>query len=953
LTLIWTAAVDWDADGSFTTSLDDISAYVQHYDIATGIPAPGPQSLVAAVGKCKLTVNNADRRFSPSYTAGPYYGKLLPLREIRVQVSDGTTTWTRFRGFIKEIKADSSLYGGRRASIECVGMLAVLQDATASLPIQEDALSSNLIRYAINAALLAPAATGTITITAAPANNDTVTINGTTYTFKTALTPTANEVLIGTGRDSPSQNLAAAINNGDGAGTAYASNTIRGLGITANYGVITSYDSPNQDSDVLLANTIAPQRDKLAQSIILNAPGDTNTIQLYMKKVGTPSGTLTLRVETDSSYSPSGTLFSANATATVSESLLGIGYGWVTFTFPASVSFPVGTVLWLVLSTSRAASGVNYVAWGADGSAPTAPSGNMYYNSASVWTNESKAAIFCLGSPVITLTAVLRGSVGNSYGLAVSTTGTTTLTVAAVGTGYAIGSNGADAWEAQSFQGPSGTITQLTVTLGVNTGVPVGTMTWQIQSDNAGAPSGTVLASGTFVPVASSTNTIPVSNGPIAAAATTYWLVLKSTAVQAALTYWLWQAQTGAYANGGLAFSTNGGGSWNATTEDGQFSVSTANVTPSGTTLASGADYPTSPAPSIASGKQTFDIAADQWDGEKTSVLTMIQQITVSEQGRFWEALDGTLTFQNRDYILTRATATPALTLNGEGVTFDGSIGSTELYNSVRVKFTPPVELSTGVVAAMKGVKAVPGYSGYDRWGSTIILNTANVIKLPFIDPTTGQPMGAKSIITPLVPGLANDYTVFADPAGVWGDYTNLTTPDGKYYVRFSLAINGNNVEIAVANLASGTLYLYRLQVRGTGLVRYNPQTVTVEDSTSQAAYRKRTLPVTLPLPSGETFALALANYLLSRYKTPMYRLRSITFQKQAVINGVNLFGLQIGDVITLSEPQLGIASAKYMITGWRVKRARGSVGDVTLDIFQLDDTLYGVWDSATLGLWG
>lgn len=59
-------------------------------------------------------------------------------------------------------------------------------------------------------------------------NNDTVTIGSTVYTFKTALTPTAGEVLIGANADASLLNLIRAINHSGTAGTDYAN-----LGSTA------------------------------------------------------------------------------------------------------------------------------------------------------------------------------------------------------------------------------------------------------------------------------------------------------------------------------------------------------------------------------------------------------------------------------------------------------------------------------------------------------------------------------------------------------------------------------------------------------------------------------------------------------------------------------------------------------------------------------------------------
>lgn len=51
-------------------------------------------------GTAQVTLDSRDRRFDPFYTSGPYYGKLLPRRQIRIVGQIGGTTYDVFRGYI-------------------------------------------------------------------------------------------------------------------------------------------------------------------------------------------------------------------------------------------------------------------------------------------------------------------------------------------------------------------------------------------------------------------------------------------------------------------------------------------------------------------------------------------------------------------------------------------------------------------------------------------------------------------------------------------------------------------------------------------------------------------------------------------------------------------------------------------------------------------------------------
>jgi Concanavalin A-like lectin/glucanases superfamily len=77
-----------------------------------------------------------------------------------------------------------------------------------------------------------PAAT-TATFAAQPSDGNTFTVNTTIYTYKTALTSTPNQILIGASASVTAANTAAAITGASGAGTKYSNNSSAPYGVTA------------------------------------------------------------------------------------------------------------------------------------------------------------------------------------------------------------------------------------------------------------------------------------------------------------------------------------------------------------------------------------------------------------------------------------------------------------------------------------------------------------------------------------------------------------------------------------------------------------------------------------------------------------------------------------------------------------------------------------------------
>lgn len=174
----------------------------------------------------------------------------------------------------------------------------------------------------------------------------------------------------------------------------YASGT---AAVSTNAGA--SWSNQTIDMNCAVITTASAPFDRLAQSFQIGSTSTCDYVTLYLRKFGSPTGTMTLRIETNSGSAPSGTLADANATITVAESGLSTSYSSVTFNF-TDFSLTGSTTYWLVLSTDRTASATNYVTWGGDGTSPGYASGNLSTYASSTYTADAnRDMVFSVEGP--------------------------------------------------------------------------------------------------------------------------------------------------------------------------------------------------------------------------------------------------------------------------------------------------------------------------------------------------------------------------------------------------------------------------------------------------------------------------------------------------------------------------------------------------------------------------
>lgn len=161
--------------------------------------------------------------------------------------------------------------------------------------------------------------------------------------------------------------------------------------------VLTSYET-GQDGAIEIGcggGGCATRERAGAQSFLLSSDATVESVDLYLQQ-NTGFDNIDVRIETDSSGVPSGTLADANATCTIAEANVPASYDFETCTFSSSFSLTASTSYWIVVRRSSQDSGgadENYL-WGLDTTSPSYTDGvakqsDNDYSSGPNWSGTS------------------------------------------------------------------------------------------------------------------------------------------------------------------------------------------------------------------------------------------------------------------------------------------------------------------------------------------------------------------------------------------------------------------------------------------------------------------------------------------------------------------------------------------------------------------------------------
>jgi len=119
-------AVDWNNDGDYSDSGEDITARTMGVEWKRGSDYASQLVGKAVAGSLTATLNNESGDYSTFNTSSALTGNLLPGRPVKLTGNDGSTTRTLWTGFLDSIEPIPSVNGANLARLRAIGPLGYL-----------------------------------------------------------------------------------------------------------------------------------------------------------------------------------------------------------------------------------------------------------------------------------------------------------------------------------------------------------------------------------------------------------------------------------------------------------------------------------------------------------------------------------------------------------------------------------------------------------------------------------------------------------------------------------------------------------------------------------------------------------------------------------------------------------------------------------------------------------
>jgi len=147
----YTLLVDWNNDGDFTDSNDDITGDVLSLSWERGRDYASQLQGSSIAGKLTAQLLNTGGKYSPSNTSSALTGEILPGRSIQLQAGSGSFPYVfpvafndgvRWQGKLDRIKPSPAASGRRTATLTAFGTLGYLNQFETQLASETDVLTS-------------------------------------------------------------------------------------------------------------------------------------------------------------------------------------------------------------------------------------------------------------------------------------------------------------------------------------------------------------------------------------------------------------------------------------------------------------------------------------------------------------------------------------------------------------------------------------------------------------------------------------------------------------------------------------------------------------------------------------------------------------------------------------------------------------------------------------------